>query len=461
MSFVPLTSNDFDLSRVAFKNLVRESVKVGEKESICFKSYLSYDNSDEKGCLIQTPKLPLHCVTDNYLEVFVTRHESHKKIYKIFSGLEKRSVEQVAYSSKEWFKKDLGKDDVNNMFRTCIVTPETMDDPFLVRIPLDSRLEVDDPGAPVSVRCLVKVDGIIFGRNTCKLDFRVVRVKMEQPEPILSVEEPSFDPVGDDKEFFEEPVEAPKEQEQIVLYEEKKEENQEEPKEDEDPVEKVEEPKEKPAEEPVEEPIEESIEKVEVSEKQVPSNDNYSSEEPTKDFPVGTIVHSKYFVDGDYALSKILAVNRDSYEVVYQDGTTMEVSKSFVKELPKFPEKNDKTVVVNDVLKEEEKKEEKEEKEEEVKKEKFSEEQDKKRGRPRKNNEKLRKHEPKVSEEVSEESEDSEDDDEVLSEKPFPIHPDEVTESPANTIKRQIQAALQRGDMETAMKLGELLKQFQ
>jgi len=69
------------------------------------------------------------------------------------------------------------------MFKSSIHCPLEIDSPFIFRVKKVSALDVEQN---YPVICLIKIDGIIFGRNSSTLDMSVIQVKVVRPEKLPS-----------------------------------------------------------------------------------------------------------------------------------------------------------------------------------------------------------------------------------------------------------------------------------
>jgi hypothetical protein len=422
-SNVPLTSSEFDLSNVTFKNPVKETAEVNGQPINYYKSYVNYGS--DSGILLQTPKLYLHEVTDTYLEVLLNRKDKCKLFYKVVASLEQFTIDKAVESSYEWFNRDLSHEQVFNMFKSSLTNPTTMDDPFVLRVPLSPNMIVEDPGVPTSVVCLLRIEGVMFGKTTCKLDMKVVKTKFVHIEPKLVPVSTNYehpDPAMEDSFFDSEPKDVSEKNSEVLDVPEIREVA-------EAPVEVAEAPV-----EVAEAPVEVAEAPVEVAETPV--------EVSSDRFEVNEFVLSKYHSKGDWVPSKILAVLQDnSYDIVYEDGTKMNVVSNFVKEMETFDFSDESDVV-------------------EVSKEV-----------PVVSKEVRESKTVVVKDLIPEENDDddlgndlgenvSDDEDEPGKKKPLPIHPGDQKSDPKDLIKRQIQDALEKNDVDLAMKLGSLLKQF-
>jgi hypothetical protein len=146
------------------------------------ESYISVNGS--KGFVLQSPKLVLRSSTLTYFEFLISRNKDrHTEFYNIISHLEDSAIIQIANNSKEWFNREIRRDQVETMFRSCIHRPLDINDPYILRINKISGLSADINHQTV---CLLKIDGIFFGKNTSMLDMKVIQIKVVKTEKIPS-----------------------------------------------------------------------------------------------------------------------------------------------------------------------------------------------------------------------------------------------------------------------------------
>ena len=111
--------------------------------------------------------------------------DRHKEFYHIITHLEDIAILQIVQNSEEWFGAKIPRNQVELMFKSSIHRPLEMDDPFIFKVNKISTLGSIEHNFPVA--CLIKVDGIIFGKNSSILDMKVVQVRISKPEKIPSV----------------------------------------------------------------------------------------------------------------------------------------------------------------------------------------------------------------------------------------------------------------------------------
>lgn len=246
--------------------------------------------------LMQSPPLTLTNVQDGLLELALTKES--QDFYKLVSTLEHHTMRYITAKSGEWFSRAIPLDKIRSMFRSCLFSPETMELPFQIRLRLARNVKVfKSNGEPTDltaikinkkITCVFKVNGLLFGKNTTKLDLKVAQIGVvEEPKKIP---EPPTEPDGEadydsdmDDTVFNPPikqikqinlaVKPPVQKEEPIQEEPVQEPIQEEEKPEEKPEEKSEE---EPVQEPVQEPVhEEPPKKVEKIEKPKKVKDAY------------------------------------------------------------------------------------------------------------------------------------------------------------------------------------------
>jgi len=190
-----MTDIKFDVNNYFFERPVKE---VHDNITV-LKSVLKNKNSNKIGYELQTPKLDINKIQGNFIELLLTKKEKHKLITNVISDLESKAIDMSVQESKNWFSKNFSYEQVHNMFRSIfIVTP----DAFICRVPLGSAIDQDIKNQQIV--CLIKIDGLIFTSNSCKLD-----LKVEQYELVSKSKKINFLTLKEDgskEEFFEGPV---------------------------------------------------------------------------------------------------------------------------------------------------------------------------------------------------------------------------------------------------------------
>ncbi len=162
-------------------------------------SYITLNGS--KGFVLQSPKLILRNSTDSYVELLISRNKDrHKEFYNIISHLEDSAILQITQNSEQWFGRNMKRDIVEPMFRSSINRPLEIDDPYILRINKTDKLETE---TNYPVVCLIKIEGILFGKNSSCLHMKVVQIKVIKTEKLQSDEHfEHFEQVPNDKPFY-------------------------------------------------------------------------------------------------------------------------------------------------------------------------------------------------------------------------------------------------------------------
>jgi hypothetical protein len=146
------------------------------------ESYISINGS--KGFILQSPKLIIRSSTPSYLEFLISKNKDRQsEFYNIISHLEDSAIIQIAHNSKEWFNREIRRDQVETMFRSSLHRPLEINDPYILRINKTPGIEAELNNLVV---CLIKIDGVLFGKNTSTLDMKVVQIKSIKTEKIPS-----------------------------------------------------------------------------------------------------------------------------------------------------------------------------------------------------------------------------------------------------------------------------------
>ena len=219
-----------NLNVYTVREFVLEECKFDKPEEFgkFHKSYLNYDNS--KSVIIQSPRMDIRSINDNLVELTISRNKDrHKEFFHLFSHLEDMAILNISSRSQEWFNKKIDKSFVEMMFRSCIHKGLDIDDPFIFKSTCSSHL-CQEFQQNQTVICLIKIDGIVFGQNSVKLDFKVVQMKQVETEKIVEKVDFEKNSIHVENQIFEEnaSVMPTNFQDEKVIHLEKK----EEPKED-------------------------------------------------------------------------------------------------------------------------------------------------------------------------------------------------------------------------------------
>jgi uncharacterized protein YfcZ (UPF0381/DUF406 family) len=149
------------------------------------ESFVSINGS--RGFMLQSPKLILRNSTPTYFEFLISRNKDrHREFYNIVSHLEDSAIIKITENSKEWFNRDIRRDQVETMFRSCIHRPLEINDPYILRI---NKIPGLDMEINYPVVCLIKIDGILFGKNSSTIDMKIIRIKVIKTDKIASDED--------------------------------------------------------------------------------------------------------------------------------------------------------------------------------------------------------------------------------------------------------------------------------
>jgi hypothetical protein len=149
------------------------------RENNIFKSTLVFNGT--KSFVIQTPKLFLKDASANRFELLISKNkDSNRSFYDILSHLEDSAILNITQNSEEWFGKKMDRDQIDDMFRSCIHCPLEIDSPFLFR----SNKAIGITAKPnQTIKCLIKIDGILFGRTNACLDMKIIQTKIVNDDP--------------------------------------------------------------------------------------------------------------------------------------------------------------------------------------------------------------------------------------------------------------------------------------
>ena len=140
-----------------------------------------------KGFILQTPKLILRDSSESSLDMLISQNKDrHREFYHILTHLEDLAIVQMAQNSEEWFGGNkIPRNQIELMFKSSIHRPLDIEDPFVFKVSKISSVGNVENNFPVT--CLIKIDGIIFGKNSSFLDMKVVQIPQNKPEKIPSV----------------------------------------------------------------------------------------------------------------------------------------------------------------------------------------------------------------------------------------------------------------------------------
>lgn len=162
------------------------------------ESILQYQNTND--LIIQTPILIIdNADQDNGF--ILQKIKSNNDFYSLIRKIEYIAVNTSSINSKTWFKQNLSKEILNKMFKSCLETPQTLNGNFKFKIKMNKSVKVFNENKELidtelepntQIKCILKIRGILFGRNFAKLDIRcqkIAIVKSKQKEEKTEKEE--------------------------------------------------------------------------------------------------------------------------------------------------------------------------------------------------------------------------------------------------------------------------------
>jgi len=160
------------------------------KEKGYHKSIITYSDKI-KEVILQTPPLELKGLNDGF-ELKITKNKKQANFYTILRSLEHVSINTMTNNSESWFGKNIPQNKLKSMFRSCLYSPDTINGEFTLRLKKDKHIQIynskkqlttiDEIKPEDNLLCLLKINGILFGKNTSKLDIRIVQIRV-CPEP--------------------------------------------------------------------------------------------------------------------------------------------------------------------------------------------------------------------------------------------------------------------------------------
>lgn len=173
-----------------------------EKFDKFHKSFLVYENL--KGVLLQSPKFVIRKISESTIDLIISRNKDrHKEFYHLISHMEDMSVQTMIANIENWFSKKCQSDLIEQMFRSSIHKGLEIDDPYIFRCPVSNHLH-DEFHANQTVICLFKINGIVIGNNSFKLDMQVVQMKEVDDEKIVESAGPEKNYTHVENQIFEE-----------------------------------------------------------------------------------------------------------------------------------------------------------------------------------------------------------------------------------------------------------------
>ena len=178
-------SSEIDVQKVTFTQPIQ---KKGYHQSI-----LNYEN--KHGLLVQTPTLVVDAQigNDSTVELVLEKVKRNNDFYSMVRTMEYLAMSTMSSKSKEWFGKEIGKDKIKSMFRSCLDNPQTLQGNFSLKFRKDRGMkvfneskeiiEIEDVELLSGVKCILKIQGILFGKNVAKLDIRAQKIAVVKKPP--------------------------------------------------------------------------------------------------------------------------------------------------------------------------------------------------------------------------------------------------------------------------------------
>ena len=192
----PLAAKELDLSNLHYD--------FPQKHSGYHLSPITYN---KEALVIQSPPLELITKNKNVVELGFGRKtsEGSKKFYHSIYQLEQYTIKTISESSKNWFGREIPFEKVRQMYKTCIHPPKTIDGNTTLRLRLSNNFKIStDENEDLDIEtvnlknirfyCICKIDGLLFGKNTTKLDIKIMQMRAVLPK----VQKPPPPPPQDD-----------------------------------------------------------------------------------------------------------------------------------------------------------------------------------------------------------------------------------------------------------------------
>jgi hypothetical protein len=212
------TTQEFDASFCKFSKPVKDETNY-HKSSVIY----TYDSS--KGFILQTPKITIRNFNDteddsidslirgqyqsrsNVIDILINRNkEKHRNLYHIIRHLEDLAINQISDNSIEWFGTKMSRYQISTMFKSCIHCPIDIDNPFVLTINKASDITLEENNQYIF---LIKVDGIIFGRNSSRLDMKIIQCKQVKSEDKIQTDIVDYDQLESSNDYSDLASQAP------------------------------------------------------------------------------------------------------------------------------------------------------------------------------------------------------------------------------------------------------------
>ena len=193
--------------------------------------------------ILQSAPLKLVGVSKSALELGITDKKAtrSKQFYKAISKLESHAMYTIHTNSKKWFGQDIPVDKIKQMYRSCIFPSETIGGDINIRLKISRDINIFDEEKNVidiesldnldkektRLSCICRIDGLLFGRNTTKLDIKIAQIKIVKlkPKP-KEIPKPREMEVEQEQEITQEEVDVDSDMEEISWTPKKEEEKE-------------------------------------------------------------------------------------------------------------------------------------------------------------------------------------------------------------------------------------------
>ena len=168
------------------------------KEGSYHRSPIVYGETNSS-FILQSAPLKLLGVSKSALELGITDKKAtrSKQFYKAISKLESHAIYTIHSNSKKWFGQDIPVDKIKQMYRSCIFPSETIGGDINMRLKISRDLNIFDEEKNIidmesldsldkdrtRLSCICRIDGLLFGRNTTKLDIKIAQIKIVKLKP--------------------------------------------------------------------------------------------------------------------------------------------------------------------------------------------------------------------------------------------------------------------------------------
>lgn len=179
-----------------------ESLEFGKPEKLggYHKSHILGEYTTDQ-LLIHSPLLDIVSLGGSRIELAISGIEPKSvEFYKLVVNLEKHALKSIYQNSETWFGKTIPSEKLRTMFHSCVYpTSDLSKNTFRIKLSKNSSIFKESKKNKITladltnlslesfrISCIFKLDGILFGRNSCKLDTRVIQILVKQKTPKLS-----------------------------------------------------------------------------------------------------------------------------------------------------------------------------------------------------------------------------------------------------------------------------------